>query len=113
MILVYFLAGVTIHFDNLRIDYAAAYKRSRSVVSRQTKRVAFLMKNNGIAVYDGTGTLKSDHEVAIEQSGQTISGKHIIVATGAKTRPLPGAPYDGQKIINISNCCLFPLKCKE
>lgn len=88
-------------FDNLRIDYAAAYKRSRSVVSRQTKRVAFLMKNNGIAVYDGTGTLKSDHEVAIEQSGQTISGKHIIVATGAKTRPLPGAPYDGQKIINF------------
>jgi len=87
-------------FDNLRIDYPAAHKRSRSVVSRQTKRVAFLMKNNGIAVFEGSGRLQTAHEVIIEPSGETISGRHIIVATGARARPLPVVSYDGDKIIN-------------
>jgi dihydrolipoamide dehydrogenase len=87
-------------FDNLRIDYPAAHKRSRSVVSRQTKRVAFLMKNNGIAVFEGSARLATPHEVIIEPSGEKISGKYIIIATGAKPRPLPGTPYDGDKVMN-------------
>ena len=42
-------------FDNLSVDYGEAHKRSRSVVTRQTKRISILMKNHHIAVYDGIG----------------------------------------------------------
>ena len=88
-------------FDNLNVDYAIAHKRSRSVVSRQTKRVAFLMKNNNVTVFEGAGVLKNATQVGIEPSGQTLSGKHIIIATGSKTRALPGTPFDGEKIISF------------
>jgi len=87
------------NFDNLVIDYSAAHKRSRSVVSRQTKRVEFLMKNNGVDVYRGTGSICNKDQVQIEPSGEILQGKNIILAAGAKPRPIPGVSYDGQKII--------------
>jgi dihydrolipoamide dehydrogenase len=88
-------------FDNLEINYAAAHKRSRQVVMRQTRRVAALMKKAGITVYEGTARFSSADSLIIDPSGETISGKHIIIATGAKSRPLPGAGYDGEKIISF------------
>src|SRR5512139_1528216 len=63
-------------FDNLSVDYGEAHKRSRSVVSRQTKRISILMKNHGIAVHEGMGRLMSAHEVVIEPSGATLKAKH-------------------------------------
>ena len=88
-------------FDNLTVDYAAAHKRSRSVVTRQTKRVAFLMKNNNVTVIEGLAKLNNSHEMVIEPSGQILSAKFIIIATGAKTRALPGIAFDGETIINF------------
>lgn len=43
------------HVDNLLVDYGEAQSRSRTVVSRQTRKIAILMKNHGIAVYEGAG----------------------------------------------------------
>ena len=86
-------------FNNLEIDYSIAHKRSRSVVSRQTKRVQFLMKNNGVTVYNGAGSLINENQVKIEPTGEILQGANIILATGAKPRTLPGMSYDGEKII--------------
>ncbi len=88
-------------FDNLSVDYEAAYQRSRSIVSRQTKRVALLMKKNNIAVYEGIARLKNEHEAVIEPSGDILSGRSIIIATGAKPRPFPGVAFDHKNIINF------------
>jgi dihydrolipoamide dehydrogenase len=93
--------------DNLTVDYAAAYKRSRSVVSRQTRRVASLMKNHAITVFDGRASLVSPNEVAIEPSGQTITAEHIIIATGSTSRELPGTLLDCQRIINFRQALDF------
>ena len=76
-------------FDNLIVDYSVAHKRSRSVVTRQNKRVAFLMKNNAVKLFEGIAKLKNSTEVIIDPSGEVISGKSIILATGAKSRALP------------------------
>ena len=89
------------HFDNLSVDYAEAHRRSRSVVNRQTKRISILVKNHGIAVYEGLGRLKSPSDVVIEPSSVTLKAKNIILATGARPRPLPGTPFDGEKVINF------------
>lgn len=89
------------HFDNLSIDYEAAYNRSRSIVNRQTKRVALLMKKNGITVYEGSARLKNENEVVVEPFGDILTARSIIIATGAKPRSLPGAGFDHEKIINF------------
>ena len=87
-------------FENLKVDFAEAHRRSRSVVSRQTKRIAFLMKNHGIAVYEGAAKLTSTQEVEIEPSGERLIARDIIIATGAKPNHLPGTPFDGNRVIN-------------
>ena len=89
------------NFENLSFDYGAAHKRSRSVVARQTKRVSFLMKKNGIEIFTGSGRFKDGNTIEIESSGEKLQAKHVIVATGSKPRQLPGAAYDGDKIINF------------
>lgn len=86
-------------FDNLEIDYASAHKRSRSIVSRQTKRVEFLMKNNNVAVHSGTASLIDKNRVQIQPSGEILYGAHIILAVGAIPRSIPGVPDHGKRII--------------
>ena len=88
-------------FDNLTVDYAVAHKRSRSVVLRQTRRVAILMKNSGIPVYEGAARFIDANTVTVENSGKQLQAKHIIIATGARSRALPGADYDGEQIISF------------
>ena len=87
-------------FDNLSVDYGEAYKRSRSVATRQTKRISILMKNHQVTLYDGVGRLASAREVEIQPSGERLAARNIIVATGAKPKPLPEYPFDGNRVIN-------------
>lgn len=86
-------------FENLSVDYGAAHKRSRQVANRQSKGVAFLMRKNKITVVEGTAKLKSATQIEIQPSGETLTAKNIIIATGAKPRMIPGVTADGEKII--------------
>jgi dihydrolipoamide dehydrogenase len=89
--------------ENLVVDYGAAHKRSRSVVKRQVKRVEHLLKTNNVEMFSGSGKFKTSHEIIIDETGETISGGSIIVATGAKSRQLPGIPFDGARVINFKH----------
>ncbi len=90
--------GVTI--DNMKADYSAAYKRSRDVSNRMVKGVDFLMKKNNVQVFKGIGSLKDANTIFVESRGEerTVTAAHIIVATGAKPRVLPGLAPDGQRV---------------
>jgi len=46
------------------------------------------MKNHGITVHEGTARLAGTQEVAIEPAGETLKAGNIILATGARPRPL-------------------------
>lgn len=90
-------------FDNLQLDYTAAFKRSRQVSDRLVKGVGFLMKKNKIDVYDGTGKLTGPNTVAVKLNDgkdATLQAKNIIIATGARPRPFPGVEFDGEKVIS-------------
>jgi len=86
-------------FDNLKLDYAVAQKRSRQVSDRLVKGVGFLFKKNNITHVQGTATLVGPKKMKVEPSGQILDAKNIIIATGARPRSLPGMTVDGQKII--------------
>ncbi len=98
-----------ISFDNLKIDYSAAVKRSRQVSDRLTKGVGFLMKKNNIDVFMGTALLKNKNTVqvtAIDGKAQDISGKNILIATGSYSTPIPGVAMDGKKIVSYLEAIL-------
>jgi dihydrolipoamide dehydrogenase len=86
-------------FENLEVDYGAAQRRSREIVARQAEGLDFLMRKNKIAVYAGTARLSNRTQVEIQPSGETLTARNIILATGARARILPGVAADGDKVI--------------
>jgi dihydrolipoamide dehydrogenase len=90
-------------FDNLTLDYSVAFKRSRQVSERLVKGVGFLMKKNKVDVFDGNGRLTDANtvQVALNDGKEAIvSGKNIIIATGARPRPFPGVEFDDKTVIS-------------
>jgi len=79
-----------------RADLAAMVARSRKVAGRLGQGVAHLMKKNGVAVFAATATLAGAGKLSLD-NGTTLTGKHIILATGARARELPALPV-GERI---------------
>ncbi|MHA7057279.1 dihydrolipoyl dehydrogenase [Aquimarina sp. M1] len=92
--------GLTVEkFDK---DFDAVVKRSRGVAEGMSKGVQFLMKKNKIDVIEGFGKLKARNKVTVtdkDEKATDYEAKHIIVATGARSRELPNLPQDGKKVI--------------
>jgi dihydrolipoamide dehydrogenase len=89
-------------FDNLKLDYSVAFKRSRSNSDRLVKGIGFLMKKNNITVFMGSATFKSKDTLAVagnDGKNTEIKAKNIIIATGASAATLPNVTIDGKKII--------------
>ena len=83
-------------------DFDAVVKRSRNVADGMSKGVQFLMKKNKIEVINGFGRVLPGKKVVVKgEHGEPAeySAKHIIIATGARSRELPSLPQDGKKII--------------
>ena len=76
-------------------------KRSRNVAKQLSSGVAHLLRKNKVTVFDGTGKLAGKLTVAVEKDGKpvaTLKAPHIILATGARARQLPGLEADGKLI---------------
>jgi dihydrolipoamide dehydrogenase len=96
-------------FDNLSLDYAAAFKRSRQISKRLVKGVQALMRKNKIDVYEGVGSLVSPGEirVALNEGGETdVRARNLVIATGARARSIPGVEIDGIKVLNYEHVIL-------
>ncbi len=87
------------HFDNLRVDYAKAVERSRSVVDRNTKGVAYLLRKNKVDHIKGEATLRDSRTVEVSPDGRVLSAKNVILATGARRRSIPSLPIDGEVVM--------------
>ena len=87
-----------IAFDNLRVDMGKAIDRSRQVVDQMVKGVEFLLSKNNVTVISGEATFTSPKQLLV--NGDAIDAEHVIIATGAQPRVLPGLATDGDIIIN-------------
>ena len=77
-------------------------ERSRGVADGMSKGVQFLFKKNKIDQIPGYGRLVDNQTVSVtDKDGKEtkITAKHIILATGARSRELPNLKQDGKKII--------------
>lgn len=86
-------------------DLDAIVKRSRGVASQLSGGVKHLLKKNKVTVFDGQGKLAGKGTVAVEKDGKvtSLAGKHIILATGARARVLPGLEPDGNIVWTYKN----------
>jgi dihydrolipoamide dehydrogenase len=83
--------------ENVTQDFKKIIARSRNVASGMSKGVTFLMKKNKIDVLKGFGKVKKNNIVSVD--GNEYTAKHIIIATGARSRILPSIEQDGKQII--------------
>src|SRR5215510_9888716 len=96
-------------FDNLKLDYSVAVKRSRQNSDRLTKGVGFLMKKNNITVFMGEAKFKTKDTLNVTgQDGKVteIKAKNVIVATGASAMVPPVWKVDGEKVVTYKEAIL-------
>jgi len=94
-----------------KADFTAVVKRSRDVAEKMSGGVQFLMKKNKIDVIMGTGKVLSGKLIEVTDKDGKIdnySGKHIIIATGARSRQLPNLVQDGKQIIGYRDAMVLP-----
>ncbi|MDG1253474.1 MAG: dihydrolipoyl dehydrogenase [Schleiferiaceae bacterium] len=91
--------GITV--KEAKHDFGKVVKRSRDVADGMSKGIQFLMKKNKIDVVMGYGKILPGKKLEVkgESGTQILSAKHIILATGGRSRQLPNLPQDGEKII--------------
>ncbi len=91
-----------ISYDNLKFDFGKIIQRSRTIADKISKGVEFLMRKNKINYMPGYGTFCGTNSIEVKpKEGEAfkVSAKHIIVATGARARSLPGVTIDRKRII--------------
>ena len=97
--------------DNIRFDFAKVVKRSRSVAGQLSGGVKHLLRKNKVTVFDGHAKLAGAGKLAVSKDGKPVAelvGKHIILATGARARVLPGIEPDGKLIWSYREAMTAP-----
>ncbi len=92
-------------------DFGAVIARSRGVAEAMSKGVQYLFRKYNIPVISGFGRLKGAGTVEVEAADgtkETYNAKHIIIATGARSRELPNLRQDGKKIIGYREAMTLP-----
>jgi dihydrolipoamide dehydrogenase len=81
-------------------DLKKIVDRSRKVAGQLSAGVKFLLKKNKVTVIEGQGRLAGAGKVSVDKAGTitTVIAKHIILATGARARALPGLEPDGKLV---------------
>src|SRR5579863_10040831 len=83
---------------DITYDTKKVVERSRKVAKQLSDGVKFLLRKNKVTVIDGTGKLVGKGKIVVTKDGKSVTdvvAKHIILATGARARSLPGLEPDG------------------
>jgi dihydrolipoamide dehydrogenase len=86
---------------DITFDVKKIVERSRKVADQLSRGVGGLMKKHKIAVFDGEGRLAGAGKLKVQKNGAAVAdlaAKHIILATGARARALPGLEPDGKLV---------------
>jgi dihydrolipoamide dehydrogenase len=96
--------------DNIGYDLDAVVKRSRNVAKQLNSGVGHLMKKNKVTVFMGAATLPAKGRVSVttNKGSEELTAKHIILATGARARELPGLEADGARVWTYKHALVPP-----
>ncbi|MGM0650557.1 MAG: dihydrolipoyl dehydrogenase [Bacteroidota bacterium] len=83
-------------------DFTRIIERSRGVADKMSKGIQFLFKKNKIDLHEGYGRIAGKGKVEVTKKDETtdeLEAEHIIIATGAHSKELPGIKQDGKHVI--------------
>jgi dihydrolipoamide dehydrogenase len=98
--------------EGVRPDFAAIIKRSREIADKISKGVGFLFRKNKIEHIAGTAKLLpragawQPHKIQV--GDRVVEAKHVILATGARAKSLPGIELDGERIVEYRRAMTLP-----
>lgn len=87
--------------EKISFDFKKIIERSRGVANQLSNGVRHLMKKNKVTVIEGTAKIKGKQGSEVELSlndKEILKAKHVILATGARARELPGLEADGKLV---------------
>ena len=102
--------------EGLSYDWSAVVGRSRKVSDRLAGGIEYLLKKNGIDYVRGHGSIEGTGKVSVvstDGSHKLLETKDIIIATGCKSRGLPGLPYNGKSVIGSKEAMNLAQQPKE
>ena len=91
--------GLTV--EGAGYDAARVVARSRAIADRLSKGVAHLLAKNRVKVFSGEGRLAGRSRVVVAAEDREIAeltSRHVVLATGARARELPGVEADGKAV---------------
>ena len=94
-----------------KLDLPAMLGRKDRVVGELTKGIEFLFKKNKVTYVKGTGKIKAAGQVEVsegEDKGKLLSAKHIIIATGSESTPIPNVDIDEKQIVTSTGALELP-----
>ncbi|MBD3241336.1 MAG: dihydrolipoyl dehydrogenase [Chitinivibrionales bacterium] len=100
------LEGMGLRIDRGHFTYEPVFKRSRKAADTLSKGVAYLLKKNGITVYNGRGMLTEPGVVTVDGT-QRLSAKNILLATGSRPRSIPGFEPDHQTVLTSDSALML------
>lgn len=99
--LLYNLDAYGFSAKEISFDIGKIVQRSRKVASQLAGGVKGLLKKNKVTVFDGAARLLGKGKIAVAKDGRdvsTLEAPHIVIATGARARVLPGLEPDGELV---------------
>ncbi len=99
-----------VRVKGLELDLVQMLKRKDQVVKSSNDGVAYLFKKNKVAFFHGRGSfVKAGTEgCEIAVSGETLSARNVIIATGSSPRALSGAAFDEKLILSNDGALAIP-----
>jgi dihydrolipoamide dehydrogenase len=96
---------------DISFDAGKLVARSRAVAKQLSNGVSYLLRKNKVSVFDGHGRLAGKGRLAVTKDGKPIAelaAEHIVLATGARARSLPGLEPDGERIWTYKEAMVPP-----
>ena len=101
--------------DKIGYDLGAVVQRSRGVAKQLAGGVGHLLKKNKVTVIMGEATLTAPGKISVktDKGTEEVTGKSIVLATGARARNLPGLEADGERVWSYKHALLPPHQPKK
>ncbi|SFM26861.1 dihydrolipoyl dehydrogenase [Shimia aestuarii] len=96
--------------EKIGYDLDAVVNRSRGVAKQLNSGIGHLMKKNKVTVFMGEATLPAKGKVSVktDKGAEELTAKHIVLATGARARELPGLEADGVRVWTYKHALVPP-----
>ena len=92
----------------VELDLPALMAHKDKVVQANTQGVEFLFKKNGIARHQGTARFLSERKVLVEETGEELEARFILIATGSAPLIPPWAQVDYERVVTSTEALAFP-----